>query len=145
MLDAAQCILINLYNSNTETEQVKNLEELQNLLKNLNISQNKNIFVGNFNIFLYTKLEARCGKPLLKRKLIGKLLETKKSWEIFDVWRIRNSYIRSFTFRQNHSTVFIEHRIDFIFISNCLQELVNNTEIFSALLTDISSLLILFL
>ena len=32
-IDADQCILINLYNANTETEQVIILEELENLLK----------------------------------------------------------------------------------------------------------------
>ena len=51
-LDADQYILINLYNATTETGQVNILEELQNLVKNLDISQNKRIiFAGDFNIF----------------------------------------------------------------------------------------------
>ena len=48
---------MNLYNGNTETEQVKILEELQSLLDNLDIGENKHIiFAGNFNIFFNLKL-----------------------------------------------------------------------------------------
>ena len=90
-LDVDQYISINLYNANTETEQVKILEELQSLLKNLDSSQNKRIiFAGDFNIFFNAKLEAKGGKPLPKRKFIIKLAEIKESLDICDIWRIRN-------------------------------------------------------
>ena len=80
-----------MYNANTETEQVKILEELQSLLKNLDVSQNKRIiFADDFNIFFKSKLEAKGGKPLLKRKSIAKLVEIKESLDICDIWRIRN-------------------------------------------------------
>ena len=73
-IDTEQCILINLFNANTETEQVIILEELENLLTNFDISQNKRIiFAGYFNIFFNSKLEAKGGKPLLKRKSIAKI------------------------------------------------------------------------
>ena len=77
-LDVDHYILKNLYNANTETKQVKLLEELQTLLKNLNINQNKQIiFADNFNIFFYSKLDAKGGKPWLKRKSTGKLVGIK--------------------------------------------------------------------
>ena len=67
-LDVDQYILINTYNANTETEQIKLLEELQNLLKSFDISQNKQIIIaGNFN----STLEAKGAKPLRKRKSIA--------------------------------------------------------------------------
>ena len=95
-----------LYNVNTETEQVKILEKLQNLLKKSDITQNTRIiFVGDFNIFSNSKLEAKSGKPLLKRKYIAKLVEIKES---LGIWRIRNPNFRNFKFRQSHSTGFIE-------------------------------------
>ena len=50
--------------------------------------------------------------------------------------------LRKFTFRQNHSSGFIEHRLDYIVIFNCLQEFVNNTDILFALSTDHSPLFI---
>ena len=78
-IDADQYILINLYNANIETEQVKILEELQNLLKNLDISQNKRIiFADDFNVFFNSKLEAKGGKLPMKRKYTGKLVKIKE-------------------------------------------------------------------
>ena len=77
-LDVDQYILKNLYKANTETKQVKFLEELQTQLKKLNISQNKQIiFADNFNIFFNSRLDAKGGKALLKRKSTGKLVGIK--------------------------------------------------------------------
>ena len=121
-VDADQYILINLYNANAETEQLKILESFkQSLLKNLDISQNKRIiFTGDFNIFFNLKLETKGGIPLLKRKSIEKLVEIKGSLDVCDIWRIRDPNTRN----PNPNTRFIERRLDYIFISNCLQEFV---------------------
>ena len=83
MLDGDHYILINLYNANTETQQCKIFNELQSLLNFFDINQNKRIiFVGDFNIFFSSKLEARGGKPILKRKSITKLVHIKESLDI---------------------------------------------------------------
>ena len=125
-LDGDHYILINLYNANTETEQCKIFNEIQSLLNFFDINQNKKIiFAGDCNIFLSSELEARGGKPIAKRKSIIKLVDIKESLDICDIWRIRNPKRQNFTFRQNHSTGFIECRLDYIFVSNCLQEFVN--------------------
>ena len=93
----------------------------QSLLKNLDISQNKRIiFTGDFNIFFNLKLETKGGIPLLKRKSIEKLVEIKESLDVCDIWRIRDPNTRN----PNPNTRFIERRLDYIFISNCLQEFV---------------------
>ena len=42
----------------------------------------------------------------------------------------------TFTFRQNHCTGFIQCRLDYIFISNSLQEFVNDTSILTSLSSD---------
>ena len=75
---------INLYNADPENEQVKQkLEVLQSLLKNLDISPNKRIiFTGDFNIFFNSKLVAKGGQPLLKRKSITKLVDINESLDI---------------------------------------------------------------
>ena len=83
------------------------------VLKNLDITQNKFIiFAGDFNIFFNSKLEGKGFKPLLKRKSLAKLLEIKERLDICDMWKIRSHSTRNFTFRQNHSTGFIERRLD---------------------------------
>ena len=136
MLDRVQYILRNWYNANTETEQCKIFNELQSLLKSFDINQNKRIiFAGNFNIFFSSKLEARFRKPLPKRKSIIKLAEIKESLDICDVWRIRNPKRKNVTFRQIHPTGFIERWLGYIFISNCLKEFVNYTDVLSSIST----------
>ena len=125
MLDGDHYILINLYNANTETQQCKIFNELQSLLNFFDINQNKRIiFAGDFNIFFSSKLEARDGKSIIK------LVDIKESLDICDIWRIRNPKRQNFTFRQNHSTGFTERQLDYIFVSNCLQEFVNYTDVF---------------
>ena len=99
-IEADQYILIHLYNAYNETEQVKILEELQNLLKKLDISQNKSIiFADDFNIFFNSKLEAESGKLLLKKKSTVKLVQIKESLDICNIWSIRNPFTQKFTFR----------------------------------------------
>ena len=48
---------------------------------------------------------------------------------------------RRFAFVQKHSSVFIQCRLDYIFISNTLQELVTTTEILTPISTDHSPVL----
>ena len=96
-LDTDQYILINLYNANTDTEQVKILEKLQSLLKNLDIRQSKGIISsGNMNVFFNSKKDTKSGKLLLKKKSIAKLVE-KTSLDISDIWRIRNPNTQNLT------------------------------------------------
>ena len=126
-----------MYNANTETEKCKISNELQSLLSFFDINQNKIIILaGDFNIFFSSKLEARGGKPIPKRKSILKLVHINGSLDICDIWRIRNPKRQNFTFRQNHSTGFIEHWLDYIFVSNCLQEIVNYTDVLPAISND---------
>ena len=107
------------------------------MLKFFNINQNKRIILaGDFNIFFTSKLDDRGGKQILKRKSIIKLVDIKESVDLCDIWRIRNPKRQNVTFRQNHSTGFIERRLDYIFISNSLQEFANCTDILPAVSTN---------
>ena len=61
-------VLINLYNANTETEQVSVLNILSSLLEKFDVTIEKNlILAGDFNLFLNSKLEAKWGKPAVKK------------------------------------------------------------------------------
>ena len=62
-------------------------------------------------------------------KSFPKLVGIKESLDICDISGIRKPKCRNFTFRQNHLTGIIERRWDYIFISNCLQEFVNYTDV----------------
>ena len=77
-IDDTDYILVNIYNANTETEQIKVLNNLHLLLDSLDIHQNKQIILaGDFNLFLDTTLEAEGGSPCLKKKSVAKLIKIK--------------------------------------------------------------------
>ena len=74
-INDSKYILINLYNVNTDKEQIDVLRDLFALLKKFDIGSNKHlIMTGDFNLFFNSKLNAACGNPTLKRKYFAKLI-----------------------------------------------------------------------
>ena len=60
-------VLINFHNANTETE-VSVWNNLSSLLENFNLTLEKNlILAGDFNLFLNSKLDAKGGKPTIRK------------------------------------------------------------------------------
>ena len=62
-------VLINLYNANTETEQVSVLNNLTSLTFDVTLEKKLNL-AGDFNLFINPKLDAKWGKPAIKKKKI---------------------------------------------------------------------------
>ena len=87
-------------------------------------------------MFLNSKFDAKGGKPAIKKKSLAIFIQLKKSYDLCDIWRIRNPARSTFTFTQKHSTGFIHRRLDYIFVSNTLQEFVNDTRILTSLSSD---------
>ena len=97
--------------------------------------------VGDFNLFFNPKLDAAGGNPTLQRKSLAKFIELKEAYDLCDIWRIRNTKAKRFTFTQQHKSAFIQRRLDYIFISNGLQEFVFTTDILTLFSTDHSPVL----
>ena len=134
--------MINLYNANTENEQFDVLSSLFKLLEEFDISPTKQLVMAwDFNFFFNSKLEAQGGNPTLKKKSLAKLIEFKETYDLCDIWRVRNTKSKRFTFTQKHSSGFIQRRLDYILISNILQEFVTMTEILTPISTDHSPVL----
>ena len=112
-LNGTNFLLINFYNSNTESEQLSTFSTLQKLLENLIITK-KIVFGGDFNLIFDCKFDASGGNPILTRKSLAKLIEIKETLYLCDIWRIRNPNMRHFAFRQNHVSCFIEHGLIFL-------------------------------
>ena len=139
-IDEIRYVPDNIYNANNKVEQVQVLSKLSELMKNINFSEeNRIVLAGDLNVFFDSKLEMKGGKPSLKQKSVAKLLELKEEYNLYDIWRIRNPTKKLYTFRQNHSSGIINRRLDYIFISNKLQEFSNDTNIIPAFKTDHSS------
>ena len=123
-INDSEYILINLYNGNTEKEQIKVLSNLFALLKTFDIDLDKRIIMaGNFNLFFNSKLDAAVGNKTLKRKSLAKLIRLQVAYDLCDIWKIRNTKVKQFTFTQQHSSGFIQRRLNYFFISNGLQHL----------------------
>ena len=82
-------------------------------------------------------LDSKRGKQVNKKRTIAKLIQiTTENLDLCDIWRIRNPKRKRFTFRQHHSTGFIQRRLDYFFISNSLQESTKTTDTLAAFSTD---------
>ena len=115
-------VLINIYNCYTESQQLLTLtelhkilqkrrrySELHKILQNVNDIGNKNIIIGgDFNFHFNSKLEARGRKPTLKKKSIRKIIELIESFELCNIWRIRNPIEKNVTFCQNYISGYIQ-------------------------------------
>ena len=96
---------------------------------------------GDLNLFFNSKLDAAGGYPTLKRKSLAKLIEFKESYDLCNIWRVRNTKVKQFTFNQQHSSGFIQRRLDYFFISNGLQEFASTADILTPISIDHSPVL----
>ena len=130
-------MLINIYNANTESEQLHTLNDLINILETFEDIQNKSVVLGgDFNVILNPSLDSEGGKPVIKKRTIAKLIQITENLDLCDIWRIRNPKRKRFTFRQHHSTGFIQRRLDYFFVSNSLQESIKSADTLAAFSTD---------
>ena len=139
-IDDSVFVLINMYNANTESEQLHTLNDLINILETFEDIQNKSVVLGgDFNVILNPSLDSEGGKPVIKKRTIAKLIQITENLDLCDIWRIRNPKRKRFTFRQHHSIGLIDRRFDYFFISNSLQESVKTTDNLAAFSTDYSA------
>ena len=71
-IDEETFVLINVYNANTETEQIKTIYELDQLVSDFCLNSNKEMYSllrGDFNLFFDPSLEASGGKRALRKNL----------------------------------------------------------------------------
>ena len=69
-IDGSLFVLINIYNTNNEPDQVKTLTDLGEILDSAGYIQNKNVlFSGDFNVIFDSFLEAQGGNQVWKNTL----------------------------------------------------------------------------
>ena len=128
-------LLINIYNHNTETEQVCMIRTVDNLLKKFsNLNDHNLIIGGDWNFILDKKLDATGGNPTLKLRSIAEFSKVKEKYNLCEIYRIRNPSKKRYTFRQK--TPSLARRLDYFIISNTLQESVVKCDILTSLASD---------
>ena len=134
--------LINIYNENNEAAQVRLLQHVDTQLEQLGIDPETNIVLGgDLNFYFDKNLEAVGGNPQTKLQSLAAFLKLKEKYDLCDIWRIKHKKEKKYTFRQRHYSGYLQRRLDFIFISNQLQTMVNKSEILVAISTDHSPVL----
>ena len=85
-IDEETFVLINLYNANTETEQIKAICELSQLLGNFFLDSKKNIaLAADFNLYFDPSLVTLGGKPALRKISISKLAQIFEQKDLVDI------------------------------------------------------------
>ena len=64
-------------------------------------------------------IEECSGNPVLKKKSRTKFIEIKENLNLCNIWRKRNPKFKRYAFRQNHSSGFIQRRLDKFSTGTC--------------------------
>ena len=68
------------------------------MLTKLHLTQNNNIIcAGDFNLLFNIKLESYGGNPVFKKRSVRKIFELKETYNLTDIWRIRNPKAKQYT------------------------------------------------
>ena len=99
-------LLINLYNANTELDQLDVLDLLASKLDSLNFDPScKPIFGGDFNLIFDTNLDSSGGNPSLKKRSLAKLMKITQNLDATDIFRVRYPLLKRFTFHRKNPLV----------------------------------------
>ena len=73
------------------------------MLTKLHLTQNNNVIcAGDFNLLFNIKLENYGGNPVFKKLSVRKIFELKETYNLMDIWKIRNPKAKQYTFLQKH-------------------------------------------
>ena len=72
----------------------------------------------------------------LKKKSVARLIKIKENFHLCDIWRLKNSDAKQFTFRQKPGFDFIQRKLVYFIISNSLQEVITQADFFATLSTE---------
>ena len=128
-------LFINLYNANSESDQLSVLEMLASKLDSLDCNDNcKPIFGGDLNLIFDTNLDASGGNPSLKKRSLASLMKIINKLDVSDIFRIRYPHLKRFTFHRKNPI--IQRRLDYLFTANLLQESIGDVIILPSFMSD---------
>ena len=132
IIQNSKYLLINFYNANTEQQQVDTLKEVSSMLDQIDLdSEYKLIWGGDFNFYFDLSLEEDGGKPSIRLMSLSKFESINQKIDLCNVWRIRNHDSRRFTYCSK--STFPQCRLNYLFISDSIQEDINQINILASL------------
>ena len=100
VLQGHQFVFVNIFSPNKTKDQCSFFEEIQKQLGKLELEENCEVVISDdFNVILDADLDGTGGKPQV-RQSCGKIDDLCSSYDLIDIWRIRNPDVKRFTWRQ---------------------------------------------
>ena len=96
------------------------------------------IWGGDFNSFFDCKLDADGGNPKLKIQSVTKLVSIMSENDLCDIFRVRNPEMKRYTWRRK--TPFKQRRLDYVLVSDHLQDQIDHVDIIPSIQSDHSTL-----
>ena len=135
IINESNVVIVNYYAPNDEPSQGETLSKIDFHIRSLELEDNTRfLFRRDFNIYFVTKLDADRGDPRLKVNSLTQLEIILKENDLCDIFRVQHPYVRCFLWRQNMP--FKQRRLDYIFVSNTLQESVTQIDVIPSVLSD---------
>ena len=83
-------------------------------------------------------LDKQGGIIMTRKKIVQRIEEILRTFNLHDIWRVKNPKKKSFTWCQKSPFIFC--RLDYWLISDTLQDLIKNVDIIAAIKTDHSAI-----
>ena len=116
-------------------EQVEFWNKLALTVSNIENVHNKNIVCGgDINFLMNIGLDRAGGNPRHDDNVVHAIKNFIDGFDLVDIWRVRNPYLRQYTWRQKNPL--IQSRLDLWFVSNTLQDMVKNVGISPSISSD---------
>ena len=106
--------------------QIDVLNNMFVLLEKFGTNKKNNQLWWEIFFFFDSKLDSLGKNPNINLLNLNKI-------DLCNIWTVRNTKPKWFIFAQKHPTCFIQHRLDYMFISNTLQELTDTDSYFNRL------------
>lgn len=132
-------MLVNIYAPCSSTQdQLPFYNKLKDILLDVCTDDHYVVVGGDLNIIMNPAMDRQGGNPKQNQAVLDTVAEIMESLDIIDIWRVRNPYLRQFTWRKTNPL--IQSRLDYWLISNSLQDWVERAEINPAISSDHSSI-----
>lgn len=133
--------LFNVYGPNNDNNAARFYDHLLAVLKKEDLAyEDKIIIGGDFNCPLNPILDKQGGITITRRKIVDRIEEIQTTFNLHDIWRVKNPNKKSFTWSQKSPFIFC--RLDYWLISDTLQDSIKNVDMIAAIKTDHSAIVL---
>ena len=128
-IEENELVLINIYAPTKDKNTLQNnfLTYLHTIIDNC--SDKKLMIGGDFNICLNPSKDKLGGRSEEQTSYCKNLMNLLDEYSLIDIWRLRNDTVKQFTRREKSRSGLVQSRLDYWFISSCLQYCTNKVYI----------------